>query len=70
MKIQLNSINFYDDISPQEEIINSSENSTKLIPFGKSGIHIKKENRDITKNTNFIFGVVAHYLDYEQIDDR
>ena len=45
MKIQLNSINFYDDISPQEEIIDSSESSTKLVPFGKSGIHIKKENR-------------------------
>lgn len=45
MKIQLNSINFYDDISPQEEIIDSNESSTKLIPFGKSGIHIKKENR-------------------------
>lgn len=45
MKIQLNSINFYEDISPQEEIIDSNESSTKLIPSGKSGIHIKKENR-------------------------
>lgn len=45
MKIRLNSINFYDDISPKEEIIDSNENSTRLIPFGKSGIHIKEKNK-------------------------
>ena len=45
MKIHLNLVDFNDDISPQEEIIDSIETSTRLIPFGKSGIHIKKENR-------------------------
>lgn len=45
MKIQLSSINFYDDILPQEEIIDSNENSSQIIPLGKSGIHIKKKNR-------------------------
>ena len=57
MKIQLNSINFYDDISPQEEIIDSMDNSTKLIPIGKSGIHIKKKNRG--KFTSYCGGEVT-----------
>lgn len=57
MKIQLNSINFYDDISPQEEIIDSMNNSTKLIPIGKSGIHIKKKNRG--KFTSYCGGKVT-----------
>lgn len=45
MKIHLNLVDFYDDISPQQEIIDSTYDAIKLIPFGKSGIHIKKENR-------------------------
>lgn len=57
MKIQLNSINFYDDISPQEEIIDSMNNSTKLIPIGGTGIHIKKKNRG--KFTSYCGGKVT-----------
>lgn len=57
MKIQLNSINFYDNISPQDEIIDSMDNSTKLIPIGKSGIHIKKKNRG--KFTSYCGGEVT-----------
>ena len=57
MKIQLNLINFYDDISPQEEIIDSMDNSAKLIPIGKSGIHIKKKNRG--KFTSYCGGKVT-----------
>ena len=57
MKIQLNSINFYDDISPQEEIIDSMDNSARLIPIGRTGIHIKKENRG--KFTSYCGGKVT-----------
>ena len=45
MKVHLNLDNFYNDVSPNNKVIDFIESSVTLIPIGKSGIHIKEKNK-------------------------
>ena len=57
MKVKLNLSNFNNDFQNISEINNTNSISDSLIPIGKSGIHIKKENRG--KFTSYCGGKVT-----------
>ena len=57
MKVKLNLSNFNSDFQSDSEISNLNSTSDSLIPIGKSGIHIKKENRG--KFTEYCGGKVT-----------
>lgn len=57
MKVKLNLSNFNNDFQSNSEITSLNSISDSLIPMGKSGIHIKKENRG--KFTEYCGGKVT-----------
>ena len=57
MEVKLNLSNFNNNLQQVSEITNQNLNSGLLIPIGKSGIHIKKQNRG--KFTDYCGGKVT-----------
>lgn len=57
MKVKLNLSNFNNDFQSDSEVSNLNSVSDSLIPIGRSGIHIKKENRG--KFTDYCGGKVT-----------